>query len=296
MLTYHTKRKIAGYLYISPWLIGFLVLVFGSMMGSFILSFFRWDVINPPRFRGLQNYIKLFTDDRFFWKSLKATTLYSLSIPLLMTLSLFLAVLLNRDIKGRGFFRTIFYLPSVISGVAVALLWRWIFNQRFGVFNVLLDTLFGIQGPAWLMSEFWVIPSFIIMSLWGFGGPMLIYLAALQNVPTTLYDAAEVDGAGPIRKFFAVTLPMISPVILFNLVMSVIRSFQIFVPAYVMTEGGPNYASLMYVLYIFRNGFEYYKMGYASALGWILFVIVLLLTLAIFKSSSAWTFYSSNKD
>lgn len=295
-MDFYTRRKLTGFLFITPWLVGFLTLVAGSMVGSFVLSFFRWDVINPPRFRGLQNYIKLFTDDRFFWISLKATALYSLSIPLIMVLGLFLAVLLNQGIFGKGFFRTLFYLPSVISGVAVSLLWKWIFNERFGVFNVVLDTVFGIKGPGWLMDESWVIPALIIMSLWGFGGPMLIYLAALQNVPTTLYDAAEVDGAGPVRRFFAVTLPMISPVILFTLIMGVIHSFQIFVPAYVMTEGGPNYASLMYVLYIFRNGFEYYKMGYASALGWILFFIVLMITLAIFKSSAAWTFYSSNKD
>jgi multiple sugar transport system permease protein len=199
--------------------------------------------------------------------------------------------MLNRDIKGVAWFRTIFYLPSVISGVAVSLLWMWIFNPDFGILNHLLWKFFRIQGPAWIASEEWVIPSLIIMSLWGIGGGIVIYLAGLQGIPTELYEAAEIDGAGGWRKLINITLPMISPVIFFNLVMGIIGSFQVFTQAYVMTNGGPNNASLFMVLYLYRNAFQYFSMGYASAIAWILFMIIMALTMLVFKSSPMWVYY-----
>ena len=214
LYTYHQKRIIAGYVFISPWVIGFLVFVVGSPLASLFLSFTNWNALSKPQIIGLKNYAKLFFDDPLFWKSLKVTALYSLSIPLNLVFGLLIAVLLNQKIKGLGIFRTIYYLPSVIVGVAVSLLWVWIFNPRFGIFNLFLAQVFGIQGPAWLADETWVIPALIIMSLWGVGGPMLIYLAALQNVPTSYYEAAIVDGANAWQRFLKITVPMISPVIL----------------------------------------------------------------------------------
>ena len=295
LYTYHQKRMIAGYVFISPWVIGFLVFVVGSLLASLFLSFTNWNALSKPQIIGFKNYAKLFFDDPLFWKSVKVTALYSLSIPLNLVFGLLIAVLLNQKIKGLGIFRTIYYLPSVIVGVAVSLLWVWIFNPRFGVFNLFLAQVFGIKGPAWLADETWVIPALIIMSLWGVGGPMLIYLAALQNVPTSYYEAAIVDGANAWQRFVRITVPMISPVILFNLIMGIIQSFQVFTPAYVMTEGGPNHASLVYVLYLYRHAFQWYRMGYAAAQAWILFVLILGMTLIVMRSSAVWVYYESRK-
>ena len=187
-------------------------------------------------------------------------------------------------------FRTLYYLPAVIAGVSVALLWQWIFNPNFGLINAML-ALVGIDGPAWIYSEAWVVPAFVIMSLWGVGAPMIIYLAALQNVPTELYEAASLDGASALRRFWSITLPMISPVIFLNLIISIINSFQVFTSVYVMTEGGPNNGSLFFVLYIYRHAFQYFNVGYASALAWILFLVIMVLTLIVFKTSRSWVYY-----
>jgi len=203
---------------------------------------------------------------------------------------LVLAMLLNAEIPGLSVWRTLYYLPSIIQGVPVAILWGFVFNKRFGVLNWAL-ALFGIKGPGWLASPQWALPALAIMSLWGVGGGMILYLAGLQGVPTTLYDAAKVDGANGWHRFWKVTLPMISPVIFYNLVMGTIGTFQYFTNAYVMTDGGPDYATWFYNLYLYRNAFYYSKMGYASALAWVLFLFVLLLTLLIFKSSAAWVYY-----
>jgi multiple sugar transport system permease protein len=288
-----TKKEIKDfYLYISPWLIGLIVFNLGPILASLVLSFTEWDILSPLRFTGIQNYLSCFFEDPLFRKSLWVTVYYVLSVPLRVLFGLLVALLLNQKIKAVALFRTIYYLPSVISGVAVALLWLWVFNPEFGLLNYLLWKFFHMNGPAWLFDERWVIPSFIIMSLWGVGGNMVIYLAALQGVPTSLYEAAEIDGANSWIKFWKITIPMISPAILFNLVMATINSFQIFTPGFIMTNGGPNNASLFYVLYLYRNAFQYFKMGYASTLAWILFVIIFICTLLIFKSSSRWVFYS----
>jgi len=197
---------------------------------------------------------------------------------------------MNQKVRGILWFRTLYYLPSVISGVAVSLLWVWIFNPQFGVLNYLLGKV-GITGPEWLYSEFWVLPAFVIMSLWTIGGGMIIFLAGLQGIPIELYEAAELDGANQIQKFFRITIPMISPIIFFNLVMGIIGSFQVFTQAYIMTSGGPHYASLFYVLYLYQQAFQYFRMGYASALAWILFLVILFFTLLVFKSSPLWVYY-----
>ena len=283
------------FLFISPWVFGFLLFTAGPILASIFFSFNIYDVIQPPRWTGLDNYRGLFKD-RLFWQSLKVTASYSAgAVPLGIVLSLAVALVLNRDIRGVSVFRTVFYLPSVISGVAVSLLFMWIFNSDFGILNYLLWKLFGIRGPAWLMSTTWVIPSLVLMSLWGIGGGIIIYLAGLQGIPTELYEAAEIDGAGSRARLARITIPMMTPVIFFNLVTGIIGSFQVFTQAYVMTAGGPHNASLFYVLYLYRNAFYYFKMGYASALAWVLFLVVLVLTLMVFKSSPAWVYYEARR-
>ncbi|MGQ9555343.1 MAG: carbohydrate ABC transporter permease, partial [Anaerolineae bacterium] len=188
-----------------------------------------------------------------------------------------------------------YYLPAVVSGVSVAILWQLVFNSQWGVLNALLRRLFHIEGPKWLLDERWVLPAFIVMSLWGIGGGMVIYLAGLQSVPTELYEAAELDGANRLKKFRYVALAWISPVIFFNLVMGIIGSFQVFTNSYVMTRGGPNNASLFYLLYLYQNAWEYFKMGYASALAWIAFAVTMVLTLLVIRSSPAWVYYESSR-
>ncbi len=291
-LSYLAKREERYfYIFILPWIIGFVVFIGGPMIASIFFSFCRYDVIRPPQWIGITNFTELMKDS-LFWKSLKVTFTYSLaSVPLGMVVSLAIALLLNQKIRGVAWFRTIVYLPAVISGVAVSLLWLWIFNPDFGILNFLLWKLFRIPGPTWVSSEEWVLPALIIMSLWTIGGGIIIYLAGLQGIPTELYEAAEIDGAGSWRKFLRITLPMISPVLLFNLVMGIIGSFQVFTQVYVMTSGGPHFASLFYILYLYRQAFEYFNMGYASALAWVLFFIILGLTMLVFRSSPLWVHY-----
>ena len=286
------RRNIEGYLFISPWIIGFVVFTAGALLGSFSISLTKWNIVGTPEIVGLANYQKM-VEDRFFWQSIKVTLYYLLNVPLNVVLGLLLALLLNQKVKGLSVFRTIFFLPSVASGVAVSLLWMWIFNPRFGIINVLLKKI-GIIGPLWLGSEAWAIPALIIMSIWGVGGGMLIYLGALQGIPTAFYEAATLDGAGAWKKLLNITVPMITPVLLLNLVMGVIVSFQVFTQAYVMTDGGPNYATLFYVMYLYQQAFVWFNMGYASALSWVLFLIILVFTVIILKTSSSWVYYESD--
>ena len=286
-----TKEELGFYLFISPWLIGFLAFTIGPMLASLAISFMRYDVLTPPAFIGLQNYRIMFETDPLFWQSLRVTFVYSMgAVPLGMVASLAVAMLMNQPIRGIYVFRTIYYLPSLITGVPAALLWMWVLNPSVGILNYFL-AIVGIKGPAWLFDETWVLPSLIIMSLWGVGGSMIIYLASLQGVPQHLYEAAEIDGAGMWPRFRHITIPMISPVIFFNLVMSIIGSFQVFTSAFVMTRGGPANASLFYVLHLYRNAFSYFKMGYASALAWVLFGIIMLFSLLVVRSSPAWVYY-----
>jgi len=295
-LTPRGREAIAFYLLVLPWIIGFLAFTFGPMLYSIYLSLTKYDILGAPRWIGLGNYEKAFFKDKLFWQSLKVTAVYSFAgVPLRLSLSLFLALLLNQAVKLRAFFRTLFYTPSVMSGVAVSLLWMWVFNPEFGVINHLLARV-GIEGPRWIYEERWALPSLVIMSLWGAGSAMIIFLAGLQSVPQSLYDAAEVDGAGVVSKFWNVTFPMITPVVLFNLVMGIIQSFQVFTQAYVMTNGGPHYATYFFVLYIYNSAFDDLKMGYAATLAWVLFVVILILTLSILKSTPMWVFYESQAE
>ena len=278
------------YVCVAPWILGFILFTAGPLIASMLISFTRWDFISPSTFIGLENY-QAALDDEVFFKSLKVTTVYTfLSVPLGLVGGLLVAWLMNQKLTGITLFRTLYYLPSVIAGVAVALLWQWIFNPNYGLINAML-ALVGIQGPKWIYAEAWVVPAFVLMSLWSVGAPMIIYLAALQNVPTELYEAASLDGAGALRRFWSITLPMISPVIFLNLIIGIINSFQIFTSVYIMTEGGPNNGSLFFVLYIYRHAFQYFNVGYASALAWILFIIIMALTLIVFKTSRAWVYY-----
>ena len=290
-LRYAQLEEIHGWLFVSPWLFGFLAFIVGPMLVSVYLAFTNWDILTPAQMVGFDNFVKLTTGDPLVGQALKVTTIYAgVSIPLQVVLGLILALLLNEKIKAMSFVRTVFYLPSVVAGVAVALLWRWIFSPDFGLLNAGLD-LVGIDGPAWLADSRTALSALILMSLWGVGGGMLIVLAGLQGVPTTLYEAAEVDGANSWVRFWNVTLPMISPVILFQTVMGIIGALQVFTEAYVMTEGGPKYATLFYMLYLYQNAFEFLKMGYASALAWVLFAYILLLTLLVLRFSAAWVYY-----
>ncbi len=282
------------YIFVAPWMVGFLLLVAGPMLASLFLSFTEYQVVSPPQWVGLGNYRSLLAD-KLFLQSLKVTAYYTLlSVPLSVFFAIVIALLLNQRIPLVSLWRTVYYLPSITPGVAVALMWSWIFQPNFGLVNVTLYSLFGIQGPRWLLDTQWVIPTFVIMSLWGFGGPMLIYLAAMQGVPSQLYEAAEIDGATRIQMMYKITIPLITPVIFFNLVMNLISSFQVFTNAYVITQGGPNYASYFYVLYLFQNAFQYFRMGFASAQAWILFVIVMTLTLLAFRSQRYWVYYEGS--
>ncbi len=285
------REHVAFYLFASPWLIGLLAFTIGPMVSSLYLSLTEYDVITSPKFVGIANYVQLFTDDELVRQSLKVTILYSIGVvPLVLGVSFCVALLMNQRIRGVSVFRTIYYLPGVISGVPVALLWMWILNPDFGLLNNALRII-GISGPKWLFSTTWVIPSFVLMSLWTIGFPMVTFLAGLQGIPAQLYEAAEIDGAGPWAKFRYVTVPMMSPIILFNVISGLIDSFQTFTPAFLMTNGGPANASLFYGLYLYNNAFKWFNMGYASALAWLMFAIILVLTGAVFRSSIRWVYY-----
>lgn len=287
------QENILGWLLVSPFIIGFMVFTAGPMLVSLILSFTKWNLLSSPEFVGLKNYSEMLTGDKLVWHSLKVTLYFALgSIPLRIILGLAVAMLLNNSVKALSVFRTIYYLPAVLSGVAVAMLWRWIFSPDFGLLNTGLSFL-GIKGPNWLMSRQWVIPSFILMSLWEVGGSMVIYLASLQGIPTSLYEAATIDGAGWWHRTRYITLPMMSPVILFQLIIGIIGAFRFFEAAYLMTDGGPANASLFFMLYLYRQAFQYFNMGYASALAWLLFFIVLILSLLVLRSSPAWVYYET---
>ncbi|MGQ9556208.1 MAG: carbohydrate ABC transporter permease, partial [Anaerolineae bacterium] len=277
MLSQRAREEIAGYLCITPWLVGFLIFTAGAMLFSLGLVFFKTDLLTGFSFVGLRNITKM-VHDPLFHKSLGVTSYYSFAtVPLSLAIGLTIALGLNQGLWAQGLWRTLYYLPSVTSGIAVAMLWMWIFHPDVGLLNQALRGL-GIQGPRWLYSEQWAVPAFIIMGTWGAGGNMLLYLAGLQSIPTHLYEAARIDGANSWRCFWSITIPMLSPTIFFNLIMGIIGSFQVFTQALVMTQGGPNNATLTIMLYLYRKGFEQFQFGYSSAIAWALFFIILLLT------------------
>jgi len=284
-----------GYLCITPWLLGFLIFSLGPMIVSLYYSFTKYEFPLRPRWIGLGNYVEAFTQDNLFFLSIGNTAYYVfLAVPLGLAASLFLALLLDREIRGRAVWRTIYYLPSIVPMVSSTFLFLYIFQPEYGLINGWIWKLFGVEGPGWFNSRVWVKPTFIIMSLWGAGGATcIIFLAGLQNIPQELYEAAEVDGARRWRKFLHITLPMLSPTIFFNLVTGIIGAFKVFGPAFVATGGGPGYGSYFYVLHLFNSAFSYWNMGYASALAWMLFIIILFFTLIQFQVARTWVYYES---
>jgi multiple sugar transport system permease protein len=288
-------ENLQGWLYASPWITGLVLFFIGPMAWSIALSFTAYNVVEAPRFIGFDNYLEM-VEDPLILHSLKITTVYSLlSVPLNLFLGLAVAILLNQQVRGIAFWRTIYYLPAVISGVAVALLWEWLFNGRFGLINYVLLGLFGINGPNWLADSRTALLAFVVIHVWTVGGSMLINLAALQGVPTALYDAASIDGANAWHRFRHITVPSISPVIFYNLILGIIGALQSFTLFYIMTRGGPNNDTLTYMLYLYNIAFERQRMGYGSAMAWLLFAYLALLTLIIFKSSSRWVYYESTR-
>lgn len=287
------RQALVGYLWISPWLIGAVLFTVGPMLASLFLSFTQYNIVESPRWIGLANYVQAFTKDDLFWGSMWRTMVYAaVTVTLGTAGSLGAALLLNRPWRGTALLRTAFFLPSLVPIVASALLWRWIFNPQVGLFNYLLG-LVGIRGPAWFASTEWAMPGLIIMALWGTigGSQMLIFLAGLQGVPRELYEAAEVDGAGAWGRFRHITLPMISPTLFFNTILGLIGGLKVFSAAYVGTEGGPAYATWFYLLHLYFQAFRFFEMGYASALAWIFFAIVITLTIVQVRWSSRWVYY-----
>jgi len=287
------REAILFYLCISPWLIGFVLFYLGPILASLYYSLTEWDLLTAPQFIGLDNYVRLFTRDPLALKSFKVTLVYTLVyVPMDLIFGLSLALMLNQKLRGLGIFRTVYYLPSVLSGVAYVVMWMWMFNPQHGLINTLLSYV-GIQGPRWLLDPKWALGALIMMSLWGVGRTMVIFLAGLQDIPTVLYEAAEIDGASHWKKFWRVTLPLLTPSLLFNLLFGIILTFQTFTNAFVATNGGPLDSTLFYVLYLYRKAFEHLQMGYASAMAWVLFLVVLGCTLVIFLTSGKWVFYRS---
>ncbi len=290
-----------GLAFISPWLFGFLVFTLYPILASLYLSFCEYRVLSPPRWVGLRNYAELFTDGDYFLPSLKNTIFMFLELPLALVLSLGIALLLNQKLKGMALFRTLIYLPSVVPTVATSILWLWLLNPQYGLINKGLEFL-HLPGLEWLQSPTWSKPAFILLDLWAVGGGMVIYLAALQGVPQHLYEAAELDGASAWRRTWHVTLPSISPVIFFNLVLGVIGTFQYFTQTFLMTAppgtsiapGGPANSTLFYALYLFENAFSFFRMGYACAMAWVLFLLTLAATLLVFKTSARWVYYEGD--
>jgi len=301
-MTATRREALASYGFLSPWVIGFVGLTAIPMGASLLLSFTDYGLLDPgaAHWTGLANYRQA-AHDPLVAQSLMVTTYYAvLAVALELVLGFALALVLNVGFRGARFLRTIYYLPAVISGVAVSLLWLWIFQPSSGLANQVLG-LFGLGSPGWFYSTHWVIPAFVIMSLWGVGRSAFIYLAILQRIPTNLYEAAAVDGIGPLRRFLRITLPLATPAVFLNLVLGLIGHLQIFTEGYVITSGhdgpgsltlgGPGTSSLFYVLYLYVNAFRYFQFGYASALGWILFVLILALTLVVFRTGRHWVYY-----
>ena len=285
---------MAGILFASPWFIGFLIFTIGPLIVSLMMSFCWYDVLNPPKFIGVQNFRNMI-EDSLFWKSLYNTFYITvIGVPIRMVGALLVALLLNTNVKGLAFFRTAFYLPSITPVVAGAILWSWILNGQYGLLNILLRYL-GISGPAWLTDPAWSKMAIILMQAWSLGGDMIIYLAGLQGIPSQFYEAARIDGARGWTIFIRITLPLLTPALFFTLVMNVIHTLQIFAQAYIMTQGGPVNSTLFYVYYLFNHAFLYFKMGYASALAWILFIVILIITLIQLRISKLWVYYEADE-
>jgi multiple sugar transport system permease protein len=287
------RESIDGYLFILPWLIGFFVFVAGPMVASLVISFMRWEIVTPPAWTGTAQYAKLLRDNRFYLSLYNTAYYVFIGVPLHLLLALLAAMAMNLNLRGIRFYRTIYFIPSITPVVASSLLWLWIFNPEFGLANAALNAI-GLPSLYWLQDPKLAKPAFIIMSFWTIGGQMVILLAGLKGIPKTLYEAAEIDGAGGWAAFRHITLPMLSPAIFFNLILAIIGAFQVFTQSYIITSGGPENATLFYVLYLYRMAFENFQMGYASAMAWVLFVIILLFTFIQFRLSDRWVFYEGS--
>lgn len=290
----HPNR--VAYLFLLPWLVGFFALTLGPLLASLYLAFTDYDLLSVPNWIGLQNFTEMFTRDYRYAESLKVTFTYVfVSVPLKLAFALFVAMILNRGLRGLGIYRALYYIPSLIgSSVAVAILWRYVFSGE-GLFNQIL-ALFGVSGQNWVSSPDYALWTLVLLAVWQFGAPMVIFLAGLNQVPQTYYDAAKVDGAGVVAQFFRITLPLLTPVLFFNLVLEIINSFKAFTPAFIISggTGGPIDSTLFYTLYLYQQGFGAFDMGYASAMAWVLLVIVALFTALVFRSATAWVFYQGD--
>lgn len=288
------KEAMYGYIAIMPWLIGFLVFTAGPMAYSAYLMFTEWELITPPRWIGLDNF-RFLMKDQVFRDTLRNTTIYTaFSVPLQLLVALGVALLLNFNLRGSNVYRAVAFLPTQTPAVASAMLWFFIFSPTSGLANALVG-FFGIPEQRWLWDVNLVKPALITMAAWGFGGAMIIFLAGLQDIPQSLYEAADIDGASAVSKFFNITVPLLSPTVFFNLVIGLIGAFQVFTPIYLMTRGGPGTSSMVMGMLIYRHGFEEFNMGYASLLAWVLFLIVIVLTIIQFTIARRWVFYEGEK-
>ena len=286
------QQTVFGYLFILPWVVGFLVFGIYPMIMSLYYSLCQYDVLRIPQFIGFENYRRLLFEDNYFWLSISNTLFYTvIRVPFCILGSLLLAVLVNNKLKGMKLFRTVFFIPSIVTGVVLSVVWLWMFNPQYGLINTFLAYM-GVSGPLWLLDPAWSKPSMILMSIWSIGGGrMLVFLAALQGIPVHLYESVEIDGGGWWAKFRNVTVPMLSPVIFLWTVLEIIFSLQVFIEAYIMTQGGPLNSTMFYNLYLYNKAFNDFDMGYASALAWILLVITLVITVIQFQMSKRWVHY-----
>ena len=289
------QHNLVGYLFISPWVIAFLLFTLIPILASLFLSFTDYNILGSWKFVGLENFQRMFFEDRRFWRSVEATVQYVVfSVPLRLTFALAVAMLLNTNRRGVSLYRAAFYAPSIVGGsIAVAVMWRQLFGNE-GLLNFVLGVL-GIQGMNWLGRPETAIWTLIILAAWQFGSPMLIFLAGLKNIPTQLYESADIDGANGFQKFLKITLPMLTPIILFNLIMQLISGFMVFTQAFIITGGRPLDTTLFYALYIYRRAFENFEMGYASAMAWVMLLVIAILTAIVFRTSSKWVYYEADE-
>lgn len=292
--TLRGREAISFYLFLLPWIIGFLIFTLGPIIASLALSFTDYDIMLPPSFLGLDNYRELLADPLFYTSLYNTLYIVLFAVPLGMITAFALAMLLNQKVRFMAAYRTAYFIPSIVPAVASAALWLYLLQPTWGPINGFLEML-GIPGPGWLSSEVWSKPAIILLMTWGIGGTMIIYLAGLQDIPEVLYEAADIDGANGWNKFWRITLPMMTPSIFFTLVLGLIGTFQIFATIFVLTDGmgGPQNSTLVYMLYLYRNAFNFFRMGYASAMAWVLFVLIMALTWIQFKGASRWVYYES---
>jgi multiple sugar transport system permease protein len=287
------RSNIQGYLFIAPVVLGLLIFTIGPMIASLYFSFTRFPILRSPEWIGLRNYIDMFTAERYFWQSVRVTATYAVtSVPLGIVGAFLLAMLLDQRIKGIAFFRTCFYMPTIVPALASAILWGWLLNPDYGLVNAALRVA-GLPTSPFLSSPRTALASLVLMSLWGIGGGMIIYLAGLQGIPAAFYEAGKIDGATGLQLFRHITIPLMTPTIFFNLVMGMIGAFQFFTQAFVLTGGGPLFSTYFYNLMLYQRAFQWVQMGMASAMAWFLLAVVLVLTLLVFRSSSAWVYYET---